>query len=39
LTHQQLNQQKEENDKLSGELEAVVAAAKAIGVDKMELEL
>jgi hypothetical protein len=39
LTHQQLNQQKEEKDKLSGELEVVVAAAEAIGVDKMEPKL
>jgi hypothetical protein len=39
LTQHQLNQQKEAKDKLSGELEAVVEAAKAIGVDKMEPEL
>jgi hypothetical protein len=39
LTQHQLNQQQEAKDKLSGELEAVVEAAKAIGVDKMEPEL
>jgi hypothetical protein len=31
LTLQQLNQMKQNSDKVSGELEAVVAAAKAIG--------
>jgi hypothetical protein len=39
LTLQQLNQMKQNSDKVSGDLEAVVAAAKAIGVDKMEPEL